>query len=161
MNPTLSTVRVCLLLLGWADDLAAQFVEIQSPGEAQFLSRIRQLTFVGRRSGEGYFSPGGKKLCWTSNRTRDAQSQLFLADWDHPAALAALKASPRRGAVTSVVPALRHQEATAPGSPKSVSPGHAGGYAPEIRVEDLRREVDYLASDALEGRLTGTKGAEL
>jgi Tol biopolymer transport system component len=118
-------------------------------------------TFTDGFDGLPNFSPDGKKLCWTSNRTRDAQSQLFLADWDTPAALAALKASPRRGTVTSAVPAPRHQEATAAGSPKPVSPGHAEGYAPEIRVEDLRREVDYLASDALEGRLTGTKGAEL
>lgn len=40
------------------------------------------------------FSPDGKKLCWTSNRTADKASQLFLANWDHAAALAALQAAP-------------------------------------------------------------------
>lgn len=36
------------------------------------------------------FSPDGKKLSWTSGRTSSKQSQIFLADWDHAAALKAL-----------------------------------------------------------------------
>jgi hypothetical protein len=27
------------------------------------------------------FSPDGRKLMWTSTRTADSSSQLFLADW--------------------------------------------------------------------------------
>ena len=42
------------------------------------------------------FSPDGKKLCWTSGRTPDGKSQLFLGDWNHAAALAALKAAATR-----------------------------------------------------------------
>lgn len=37
-------------------------------GEAQLLSNLRQTTFVGRRSGEGYFSPDGSKLAFMSER---------------------------------------------------------------------------------------------
>lgn len=37
-------------------------------GESDFLSRTRQLTFEGRRSGEGYFSPDGTKLVFQSER---------------------------------------------------------------------------------------------
>src|SRR5215475_733129 len=37
-------------------------------GEDPFLSNIRQLTFEGRRSGEGYFSPDGKALIFQSER---------------------------------------------------------------------------------------------
>lgn len=36
--------------------------------ERDFLARVRQLTFAGRRSGEGYFSPDGKKLVFQSER---------------------------------------------------------------------------------------------
>ncbi len=36
------------------------------------------------------FSPDGRKLSWASGRTSDGKSQVFLADWDHDAALAAL-----------------------------------------------------------------------
>src|SRR3954466_1120350 len=36
--------------------------------ESQFLGNVRPLTFEGRRSGEGYFSPDGKSLIFQSER---------------------------------------------------------------------------------------------
>jgi Tol biopolymer transport system component len=36
--------------------------------EADFLSRVRQLTFEGRRAGEGYFSPDGSRMVFQSER---------------------------------------------------------------------------------------------
>lgn len=36
--------------------------------EARFLSRVRQLTFEGRRAGEGYFTPDGSRLVFQSER---------------------------------------------------------------------------------------------
>lgn len=36
--------------------------------EKDFLTRIRRLTFEGRRAGEGYFSPDGKRLVFQSER---------------------------------------------------------------------------------------------
>src|SRR5712671_6270751 len=39
-----------------------------STNEARFLQNTRQLTFEGRRSGEGYFSPDGKSLIFQSER---------------------------------------------------------------------------------------------
>src|SRR5262245_33028796 len=36
--------------------------------EQQFLANTRQLTFEGKRSGEGYFSPDGKALIFQSER---------------------------------------------------------------------------------------------
>ncbi|PYK60661.1 MAG: peptidase M28 [Verrucomicrobia bacterium] len=120
-----------------------------------------RVTFTDGFDGLPVFSPDGKKLCWSSNRTMDGKSQLFLAAWDHPAALAALKASPERGAGAGVLPVWRLQERPGVEAHKQPPAPHVGGYAPEIRGEDLRSEVGYLASDALEGRLTGTKGAAL
>jgi Tol biopolymer transport system component len=37
-------------------------------GEKDFLSRVRRLTFDGRRAGEGYFSPDGKRMVFQSER---------------------------------------------------------------------------------------------
>src|SRR4029453_10084534 len=36
--------------------------------ESDFLPRIRRLTVEGRRAGEGYWSPDGKKLVFQSER---------------------------------------------------------------------------------------------
>ena len=36
--------------------------------ESDFLTRIRRLTVEGRRAGEGYWSPDGKKLVFQSER---------------------------------------------------------------------------------------------
>jgi len=83
------------------------------------------------------FSPDGKRLAWTTNRTPQKKAQIFIADWNHEAAVAALAASPIRAGATG--PAL----------------------GPEITAADLREEVGFLASDRLEGRMTGSKGTRL
>ena len=118
-----------------------------------------RVTFMDGFDGLPVFSPDGKKLCWTSNRASDGKSQLFLEDWNHPAARAALQASPERGTAAGVLPDSRLRENSVSKSHKPAPPPRVGGYAPEIRIEDLRGEVAYLASEDLEGRLTGTKGA--
>ncbi len=41
-------------------------------------------------------SPDGRRLAWTSNRGGGREGQLFLADWNHDRALAALRAAPNR-----------------------------------------------------------------
>ena len=79
------------------------------------------------------FSPNGNQLCWTSNATEEKQSQLFLANWNHEGALAALGQAPSR------------KTAKAVGSPS-------------VTEEDIKRHVAYLASDELEGRRTGSDG---
>ena len=105
-----------------------------------------RVTFTDGFDGLPVFSPDGKKLCWTSGRTADGKSQLFIGDWNHEAALAALQGgttTPRDTAKPSSVPAR----------PTS--------FAPEIREADLRGQVEYLAADELEGRMTGTPGAQM
>src|SRR5256714_8301208 len=58
--------RLALLLLIAAAPLVAQ----QTPPfqERDFLSRIRRLTVEGRRAGEGYWSPDGKRIVFQSER---------------------------------------------------------------------------------------------
>ena len=41
-------------------------------------------------------SPDGRQLAWTSNRGGGREGQIFLAQWNHQAALAAVKAAPAR-----------------------------------------------------------------
>ncbi|UCG53829.1 MAG: M28 family peptidase [Candidatus Latescibacterota bacterium] len=83
------------------------------------------------------FSPDGKRLAWTSNRTAEKKSQIFIAEWNHDAALSALADAPAR-----------------PGSDEH-------RLSPEISAADLRAEVGFIASDRLEGRMTGSKGTKL
>ncbi|MCB1097389.1 MAG: M28 family peptidase [Verrucomicrobiae bacterium] len=87
------------------------------------------------------FSPDGNKLAWTSNRTSNNTSQIFLADWDHAAALALLE---------------KNGEADA--EPGTVALPET---APSFSGDDILKHITYLASDKLQGRLTGTEGERL
>jgi Tol biopolymer transport system component len=49
--------------------------------ESDFLSRVRRLTYEGRRAGEGYFSPDGSKLVFQSEREPgNPFYQIYLLD---------------------------------------------------------------------------------
>jgi Tol biopolymer transport system component len=104
-----------------------------------------RVTYTDGFDGLPVFSADGKKLCWTSNRTSEKQSQLFLADWNDEAALQALAQAPARQVSTA-----QTQEVAGPES----------RFSPEIRAEDCKALVGTLASDEFEGRLTGTEGAK-
>src|SRR6185436_18645947 len=91
------------------------------------------------------FSPDGKKLCWTSGRTGDGKSQLFLADWNDEAAQAALGGAAKRGETVSASPTAGIADP---------------GYSAEIRAADLRKQVEWLADEKREGRMTGSAGAQ-
>ncbi|RMF40404.1 MAG: M28 family peptidase, partial [Planctomycetota bacterium] len=60
---------------------ASQSVAEPSAGQAELLSDIRQLTFAGRRAGEGYFSADGRYLVFQSEREPDNPFfQIYLMD---------------------------------------------------------------------------------
>ena len=89
------------------------------------------------------FSPDGNQLCWTSNRNSQEVSQLYLAEWNHQAALAAVLDAPR----------------------SQNSPAHPGRTVADSESSNrtkmsIRQHIEFLAGDALEGRMTGSKGAE-
>jgi Tol biopolymer transport system component len=49
--------------------------------EGRFLSNTRQLTFEGKRAGEGYFSPDGNRICFQSEREEgNPFYQIYLLD---------------------------------------------------------------------------------
>ncbi len=80
------------------------------------------------------FSPDGESLLWTSNRTADGKSQLFLARWDDATARAAL------------------------GLPEIGGPGLAPETRPTISAQDLAFRVASLTDPRTEGRSTGSAG---
>lgn len=90
-----------------------------------------RVTYSEGFDGLASFDPVGLRLCWTSSRAPDGKSQLFLADWNPVAAIEAVRDASRK----------------------------QGYFAPEITRADLERQVAFLASDELEGRMTGSKGA--
>jgi Tol biopolymer transport system component len=86
------------------------------------------------------FSPDGSRLLWTSNRTPDGRSQLFLAGWDDAAARAALGLTPAASQLPVALPRTTD---------------------PSIRAVDLEAHVEALTDPRMEGRRAGTPGAEI
>ena len=125
-----------------------------------------RITFTDKFDGLPVFSPDGKLLSWTSNRTSNGNSQLFMAEWDHDIALAAIKVSPARHASQPAqiidIPKGSEQDIfSKPSYSKPATGGTKSQFSPEIRIEDFRTEVKYIASDELEGRMTGSRGTQM
>ena len=81
--------------------------------------------------------------------TGNKRSQLFMAQWDDSEARRLLGLD----GVVQVAGAGRDETATLETFPDLEAT------QPEISAQDLRLHVSYLASDQMEGRLTGTEGA--
>jgi hypothetical protein len=126
-----------------------------------------RVTFTPGFDGLPVFSPDGTKLCWTSGRTADGKSQLFLAGWNHPAALKALEDAPKRVRTAEETAAMekraaeQHEERVE--TERAVSPlptNAAPALSAAISADDLRAEVTWLADPARAGRATGSDGAK-
>jgi Tol biopolymer transport system component len=105
-----------------------------------------RVTFTDGFDGLPVFSPNGKQLSWTSGRTAGGASQIFTADWNDATARKAL------GLGLAGAPKVAHKKSSAPDLANTTA---------EIRSEDMKQHVTYLASDELDGRLTGTEGEKL
>lgn len=121
-----------------------------------------RVTYTTGFDGLPTFSPDGKTLSWTTNRTPGGQSQIFLANWNHEAAMALLGASPASVAGPAVA-AVKAGPTTAPvpaAVPATAAAPEVKTFAttPDINAVDLRKHLEYLASDELQGRLTGSPG---
>ena len=102
-----------------------------------------QVTTTDGFDGLPVFSPDGNLLCWTSNRNSQEVSQLYLAEWNHEAALEAIAAAPRSQNL-AVHPIGRVSNSESSHKTKT----------------SIRQHVEFLADDALEGRMTGSEGAK-
>jgi Tol biopolymer transport system component len=106
--------------------------------DAEGLKEPVRVTYTDGFDGLPVFMPDGKKMVWTSTRTTNKEAQLFIADWDHEYALEALKNAPLREKNGK----LNYH------------------FLPEIKTEELEEKLTYIASDELEGRMTGSEGAK-
>ena len=89
------------------------------------------------------FTPDGNQLSWTSTRTVQKRSQIFLANWNHVKARELLGLSGRWSEADE---------------DRSAALATAKMSAPEFSPTDVMRHVDYLTRPELGGRLTGTPG---
>jgi hypothetical protein len=105
-------------------------------------------TYTDGFDGLPSFSPDGKQLTWTSNRGTDGKSQIFLANWNHDAAISALNSAPARDAHGTNV-------STGTQTPPSRALTPAA-----ISLRRMSNDVNYLAAPRLEGRMTGSAGAQ-
>ncbi|MBN1338726.1 MAG: M28 family peptidase [Bacteroidales bacterium] len=93
-----------------------------------------RVTFTEKFDGLPVFSPDGKKLVWTSSRTPDGASQLFIAGWNDDFARQQLASASFRSGYDKT------------------------GFSPQISLQEMKEKLTYIASDDLEGRLTGSEG---
>jgi Tol biopolymer transport system component len=107
--------------------------------DAEGLKEPVRVTYTDSFDSLPTFSPAGTQISWTSNRTADRSSQIFLGDWNDAEARRLLGLPRVKGYASELV--------NAPGLSR-----------PDIHADDLRRHVTYLASPDLEGRLTGSAG---
>jgi Tol biopolymer transport system component len=127
-----------------------------------------RVTYTDGFDGLPVFSPNGAKLAWTSGRTPDGKSQIFIANWNHAAALDDLKnAAPRQAHSATNVVAVgsaspQPDPATTAGAAGIVSASkRQPNFSGDISTNDLQTIVAHLASPELEGRLAGSRGAGL
>jgi Tol biopolymer transport system component len=114
--------------------------------DSQGLGEPVRVTETPGFDGLPVFSPDGGRLAWASSRTADHKPQIFIADWDDAEArrLLGLDEAGRTAGAAAAPPAPDLSDTAA-----------------QIRPEDLRLHVSYLADKALGGRLTGTAGERL
>ena len=98
-----------------------------------------RVTFTPGFDGLPVFSPDGTKLSWTSGRTSDGKAQIFRADWNDEVARQAIEQAPRRGDKKNA---------------------ETNAFSPEIAKIDLQHEVEWLADEQRDGRMTGSPGAQ-
>jgi Tol biopolymer transport system component len=108
--------------------------------DAEGLREPVRVTYTDKFDGLPVFSPDGKKLVWTSSRCADGKTQLFIADWNDAFAREQLAKSPFRKTTTGN---LNYQFKT------------------EILESELQEKLTFIASDATEGRMTGSKGIQM
>jgi len=105
-----------------------------------------RVTHTAGFDGLPVFTPDGRQMAWTTNRTANKKSQIFIADWNHAAALKALG-----------LPAETTENFSEHTQTTGRAPSRRGSYAPA----DAVRHVEYLCRPQLDGRLTGTRGEKL
>jgi Tol biopolymer transport system component len=113
------------------------------------------------------FTPDGKSLSWTSNRTAEKKSQIFMAEWNDAAAREALGLGAPKSPLVTGAPADLIGSMPSEASRQAISEAsglaraNAAATDKDFKASDIGRHVDYLCRPELGGRLTGTAGERL
>lgn len=126
-----------------------------------------RVTWTDKFDGLPVFSPDGERLAWTTSRAAEGKTHIFIARWNHEAALEAIREAPRRVQPTATEDASpgRTTGAASSGEVEAsytaavTAGGDEGVFLPEISAADMKTQVEYLADGEREGRLTGSEGA--
>lgn len=112
--------------------------------DAEGKSEPVRVTDTDGFDGLASFTPDGNRMTWTSNRTADSNSQIYIGDWNHKAALEAVKGAQR----------VPDEEAD------SFKTGKKSAQEANANFDqlDIIRHVDFLCRPELAGRMTGSKG---
>ena len=131
-------------------------------------SDVRRLTEFGSMSWAPYFHPFGKYVIFTSNKLGFSNFELYVVD--------AQGGEPTRVTYTDGFDGLpvfspdgKKLCWTSGRTPDGKSQLFIGNwvyeprqrFSPEITLDDLKAQVGFLASDRLEGRMTGARGAQM
>jgi Tol biopolymer transport system component len=108
--------------------------------DAQGKNDVVRVTNSQGFDGLPVFTPDGGGLSWTTKRSSDGSSQIFMADWDDAKARQLLGLNKETVGEGSVAKALCTDC--------------------KAQISRLRWHVATLASDPMMGRLAGTKGGE-
>ena len=123
-------------------------------------------------------SPDGKQIAWTSSRGGGREGQIFLAQWNHEAAMKALAAAPyasrsqgrrritkaskaRRRSNDIAVPLQVRRRGAAFLIGLLLGPALPSQSQTTAAPSKTRAHVETLASDKFEGRLAGSSGERL
>ncbi len=124
-----------------------------------------RVTWTDKFDGLPVFSPDGNRLAWTTSRAAEGKTHIYIGEWNHQAALEAISGAPGRTTPTAgddgekgegdaKLPA--HQATSSHTASVRIDDG--GAFQERIDADDMRRQVEYLAADEREGRLTGSEG---
>ncbi len=102
--------------------------------DAEGLKEPKRVTFAEGFDGLATFSPDAKKITW-SHKNEKGESQIYIADWDDVKARKLLGLSEAKAKPAATLTDLK----------------------PEIREQDTKAIVSYLASEEFKGRFTGSE----
>ena len=131
-------------------------------------SDVRRLTDFGSMSWAPYYHPSGKYVIFTSNKLGFGNFELYLVGTEGGGEPIRVTYSDGFDGLPVFSPDGKKlcwtSARTADGKSQLFLADWVyealAQFSPEITVDDLKREVGFLASDELEGRMTGSKGAQ-
>jgi hypothetical protein len=104
--------------------------------DSEGLKEPKRVTYAESFDGLATFSPDAKKITW-SHKNEKGESQIYIGEWDD------IKARKLLG-----LPEYKAEK---------VQSTDLAALNPEIRVQDTKAIVNYLASEEFKGRFTGSE----